>query len=326
MRDRVGSPIKGRRRMSSKDQIEKESSGLGFDSWLRRVFSGSDVLAKLFSLFLGSRREETSSPTSCEKSDLGVWGDENTNPIERARWILNQTRQGRGILSIGHLSIGSSFDPEDSVGTIHKFLSIAGVEASALDPEGRKSPAEMEIAIGDAVKQGYFAKTKRLMDSLTSAGPDDPTDIAKEIEANIAKANQFALKNGENPIDLTALDASHSKSSAQMESELGERIVQGYILRARNELEALQNSPFHVSSESDNKTWDLLAKANLAAKQYGLKPVDASALDPEGKQSETTMNKRILKAIEDEHFQEASHILYSMQHSRNGVLDDDARD
>ena len=109
-----------------------------------------------------------------------------------------------------------------------------------------------------------------------------------------------------------------------MQGELHERIVQGYVVRARKAFSDLQNNPLYLAKD-ENDTRKLLDKANEAAREYGLKPVDASVLDPTGRQSGAAMDKNILRAIEDERFGQASADLYFSRREMLGTPDEAAQ-
>jgi hypothetical protein len=313
--------------MGMDETSEKETTGSGFGDWLQKLFSGNGFVKNLFSFLFGFGGDEQGSESTQFIREVPA------NRVADARQLFLNTQNGHD----GFQTAASLNDPVEGVKFVRKWLSEAGVDASALDPTGKKSAEEMEVVLRDAPKHGYLAQARALYESITSSDKDirdeekpgswrpggdrlldDPAEIAKEAEARLAKANQIALANGEKAIDLSALDPTGTKSASQVRNDLHEKMVQGYIIRAREELDALRSSPHHVYEESDNKAWDLLAKANAATKEYGFKPVDASALDPEGKQSATAMNRQILKAIEDEHFQEASQILYLSQRGKEG--------
>jgi hypothetical protein len=194
---------------------------------------------------------------------------------------------------------------------------------SALDPTGEKSAEEMGATFRDVPKQGSIALARALLESLSS--PDkpvvmglrvltDPADIANEIATRIKLANETAIANGKKGVDLSALDPTGTKSSAQMQDELHKRVVESYILNARKELYFLKNGSPDFAYEDDGKTQEWLDKANKAAKKYGFAPVDASVLDPMGKESADAVRRDILKAIESKHFEKASQMLYWSQH------------
>jgi hypothetical protein len=209
---------------------------------------------------------------------------------------------------------------------VHEWLQRAGVDASALDPG--KSAADMEAVIRDAPRLGHIARARKYFGAIISHGnhiegigpsmgglSDNPADIAKLMTAEIEKANRIDLANGGRGVDLTALDP--AKSPSQMQEEVYRRIVEGYVIKAREEFYFLK-IPGGNPTEVDNRMQDWLDKANAAVKEYGFRPLDASVLDAALVKSDDAVKGDILEATKAEHFEKASRVLYWSRHGGYG--------
>jgi hypothetical protein len=321
--------------MSADDDAD-EKSGSSFGSWLRSVFSGGDIFKKLFSFWgLGSGVDSSGSGSPPIEPYVAYDEIENANtslqlkasPLEKARKALCDIEDGTFRYAAGKVTRNSataiiSSDLERGPEVVREWLQRAGLDSSALDPA--KSAEANEAKIRDAPRLGHIARARRYFAAITSPGrhlegvgqrlgglSDDPADIAESVRNELEKASDGKS------VDFSALDPTGAKSSAQIEQELHKRVVEGYIVNARREFYLLKSAGDDFAHE-DNKAQEWLNKAKEAADTFGFARVDASVLDPALKASAAAVNRDILKAIENEHVEKASQVLYWSRHGGYG--------
>lgn len=325
--------------MSESDNTDEPDKS----TWLRRLFPQDSFLGILLSFLGFGGGQENSGAGNVDLEPSVSYNDiRNANTTyELPATPLEKSRKALADLEAGTYHYGSGFvtnkgavaslshNLEDGPDIVREWLARSEQDASALDPSGKKSAAEMEAEINDAPRLGHIARARKYFAALVSHGSyiqglghglgilsDDPRDIAQLMTEELDKADQLALASCQKPIDLTALDPTGTKSSAQMQEEVHKRIVEGYVVNARKTLYLLKHSDGDFRDDSDTKVQAWLDKANDAAKEYALRPIDASALDPSKSASEA--QRELLSAVERDHIDKASLILYWSQHGGFG--------
>ena len=297
-----------------------------FQNWLQRLDTGRSFFGALLSL-LGFAETKTTGATYSPTKEVEYDG----TPLGMAKQALRDIQNGKPVVDYTGSEVKgpayATFDADVGTSVIHKWLKVAGVDASALDPEGKKSAEEMEAVIRDASKNGYISRAREYMAEMTAGGTHgrlyfvafdgaaqdskfhdglllDPHDMAKAVQTEIDRANKIAIAIGQQPVDLSALDPAGKKTAAKMQTALHETIKENYVLQARRVFECLVRSHadlngLQLSDDYWQEAHKYLDLANKAASEYGLKAVDASALSSQTGKSPVEIEKMMLKMNED---------------------------
>jgi hypothetical protein len=115
---------------------------------------------------------------------------------------------------------------EQTLPNMRMALQEAGVDASALDPSGKKTAREMEGEIAKATSRGFIVSAREnLAMAITGIAdvPDLAPDFIKSAREDLAKAGA----------DASALDPEGKKSAAEMGAYLDRLSKEANIARAR---------------------------------------------------------------------------------------------
>lgn len=230
---------------------------------------------------------------------MGNGASENTDRLTFARECLSALRHNTAItLETSESSTLFTADPETIVSLLRKSLTEEKINASALDPSGRKSAAEMEDEIAKVAEDRYLIEARRYFNALRQGravmihGDPAGTWVTDDPERIIPATRRFLTLAHK---DASALDPTGRKSADEMEKEirdglepqknLAESDKQKYIADARSAFDGLHYGIINPDDDLRRIRGDL--------KKAG---ADASALDPEHKRSAEQMEAALQNA------------------------------
>jgi hypothetical protein len=181
-------------------------------------------------------------------------------------------------------------DPRTITSAMRRSLAAAHEDASALDPTGQRTAAEMErqIAAGvvpkenitEAERQRYIATARSELDMEIGdlkTGIGSPDIQVRHIRDALTRAE----------VDASVLDPGGKHSPKEMNAFVQGTYRQANIVRAREELDYLQHGVIPGGADRSLKEIrDDLAKAGATAAE----------LDPEGKRSAAEMDATVQDA------------------------------
>ena len=198
---------------------------------------------------------------------------------------------------------------------IRAFLALAGADASALDPTGKATAAEMETQLAEKTRVAYGLDARAFYASITT-GRTSPISMHEQIQSALTHAG----------IDEAALDPDLKKSAETMRAEwkaLEDHPPRdpehdahpGVAFSGGNDDDLLQNAIRmyqEMQSNPNPSTFDdhmLYIRSALFLNNH---EDDASVLDPTGKQSATEVELKLAALTRDN----------ALSHARAGVYQD----
>ncbi len=201
--------------------------------------------------------------------------------IRQARELLEDIPSGRSRYFDAYTIFSS---PEVAVEELRDNLKKAGVTPAALDPQGRRSEAEMEAVIVERCQQCHINNArdryKTLQENTCNSALRPNLGIAYAID-DIRDELQLA------GVTLAALDPSGERSATEIEQDLLSTRKSAYIKNAQAYYKEL------LSGSGSSSGYQLLGVQSIcdALKEAG---VDASALDETGTQSVGEIEKTLI--------------------------------
>jgi hypothetical protein len=131
-----------------------------------------------------------------QKIDGAATGEDEEEVGKQAR--IARARRGLDLLRHG---IGGT---DDTLKRIYDNLGKAGVDASELDPERKRSAAQMEAVVGEAYKQGTLVIARKAYDDITHDAEDSHKYYGEDAECRKLLAR----------LDWEEMDAALKKAGA----------------------------------------------------------------------------------------------------------------
>jgi hypothetical protein len=198
--------------------------------------------------------------------------DETDNPIDEARKAFDSLKN----------TTDSSFWVDWSLNRMRAALAKAGADAAALDPEMKKTAAEMEAEITAAEKEACLRGGRKKFSEFIESGQGGEADSFKRALEDMAESMRRA------GLGLEALDESGQRSAQEVSDCLDAAIRRRALIEARKNYQEWITT--RIAGWGDMTEWHEKKIADALA----LAGEDYAALDPAA--TEADIRRRIAEA------------------------------